>query len=105
MIGKSELSQKLAQKTGLSGAKAAVAMNAMLDAILESIEQGQEVRLMGFGSFKVTQTKERRGRNPRTGEPITIPAGKRISFSPGTKLTEAARGKEPPRGRQMARGR
>ncbi len=93
MIGKSEISQEVAKKTGLSGAKATQAVNAVLDTLTEAVQRGEEVRIMGFGSFKVTETKERRGRNPRTGEPITIPAGKRLSFAPGTRLVEATRGK------------
>lgn len=93
MLGKSEIARTVAEKTGLSGAKAAQAVNAVVDAITEGVQSGEEVRLMGFGSFKVAETKERRGRNPRTGEPIVIPAGKRLSFAPGTRLLEAARGK------------
>ncbi len=92
MVGKSEIAQAVAQKAGLSGTKANQVVNAVLDAITDAVQRGDEVRLMGFGSFKVSKTKERRGRNPRTGEPITIPAGKRLSFSPGTKLSGATRG-------------
>lgn len=91
MLGKSDLTKKVATRAGLTGVKATTAVNAMLDAIAEAIEEGEEVRLIGFGSFKVTETRERRGRNPRTGEPITIPAGRRLSFSPGAKLVEALR--------------
>lgn len=91
MLGKSDMAKKVAAKTGLTGVKATAAVNATLDAITEAVWNGDEVRLVGFGNFKVTETKERRGRNPRTGEPLTIPAGRRLSFTPGTRLVQALR--------------
>ncbi len=95
MLGKSDLAKNVAAKTGFTATKANEAVNAVLDAITEAIESGEEIRLVGFGSFKVSETKERRGRNPRTGEPITIAAGRRLSFSPGSNLTEAIAIKKP----------
>jgi DNA-binding protein HU-beta len=90
-VGKSEIIQKVAEKSGISNAKASQAVNATLDSIADALKKGEEVRITGFGSFRVTHTKEKMGRHPRTGEPIQIPAGKRPSFSPGSKLVEAAR--------------
>ncbi|MBI2865561.1 MAG: HU family DNA-binding protein [Chloroflexi bacterium] len=94
-MGKSDLVRKVAAKAGMTGAKATAAVNATFEAITEAAGQGEEVRLIGFGSFKVSETKERRGRHPRTGQPITIAAGRRVSFSPGSKLTDAVAIKKP----------
>ena len=92
MLGKTELVKRTAEKTGLSSSKADQSVNAVLDVIADALSRGEEVRLTGFGTFRVTETKERTGRNPRTGEPITIKAGRRPAFTPGAKLAEAVRG-------------
>jgi DNA-binding protein HU-beta len=89
---KTELIQTVAKKTGQTQSQAGKAVDAVIDSIRESLGAGQDVRLPGFGTFRVTQTKERQGRNLRTGEKMTIPAGKRASFSAGTQLVEAVRG-------------
>ncbi len=88
VVGKGELASRIAEKAGLSTAQANKALNTVLDSIADSLEKGDEVRLTGFGTFRVAETKERTGRNPRTGEPLKIPAGRRISFSASSKLTE-----------------
>lgn len=92
MLGKSEFAQQLAQKTGMPTSKANQFLNAFLDTITEDLARGEEVRLTGFGSFRVMPTKERMATNPRTREKIRVPAGKRLSFSPGSHLTAAVRG-------------
>ncbi len=86
VIGKGELASRIAEKSGLSSSQANKVLNTMLDAIGQILEEGGEVRLTGFGTFRVTNTKERQGRNPRTGEPMTIPAGRRIGFSASPRL-------------------
>jgi len=91
VVGKGEMASRIAEKAGFSTAQASRALNAVLDAIADSLAKGDEVRLTGFGTFRVTETKERIGRNPRTGEPIKIPAGRRVSFSPSPRLTESAK--------------
>lgn len=91
-IGKSELQQKVATEAGLNKAQAGRAVDAVLNSIEGALKKGEEVRLTGFGSFRVTQTKARTGRNPRTGETINIKAGKRPAFSPGSRLKEAVGG-------------
>jgi DNA-binding protein HU-beta len=92
-VGKSELQQKVAQEAGLNKAQAGRAVDAVLNSIEGALKKGEEVRLTGFGSFRVTHTKARTGRNPRTGESISIKAGKRPAFSPGSRLKEAVGGK------------
>ena len=66
----------------------------LFDAITESLKQGDSLTLVGFGSFKVTKRAARQGRNPRTGEPISIPAATVPSFAPGKVLRDAVNGKK-----------
>lgn len=89
---KSDLIQRVSKEAGLSQSQTSKVVNAVFDVITEALQHGEDVRITGFGTFKVTQTGERIGRNPRTGEQITIPAGKRPSFSAGASLVEAVRG-------------
>lgn len=96
MIGKTELAQRLAQRTGLATSRAAEVLNAVFDTVTEALASGEEVRITGFGTFRVAQTRERRGRHPRTGEPMVIPGRKRPAFSAGSALVEAVqKGKAP----------
>src|SRR5579884_919829 len=93
-IGKTELQQQVADATGLNKSQAGRAVDAVLDAITNALASGEEVRLTGFGNFRVTNTAARTGRNPRTGETINIAAGKRPAFSPGSRLKQAVSGAE-----------
>lgn len=88
-IGKAELTQQVAEAAQLNKAQAGRAVDAVFSAIENSLKSGDEVRLTGFGNFRVTKTAARQGRNPRTGETINIPAGKRPAFSPGSRLKQA----------------
>ena len=89
--------EKVAAKTELGKAEAAVAVDAVLDLIAETLRSNERVDLRGFGSFAVKERKERQGRNPRTGETITIAAKRDASFKPGKELTEKlAQGGTPP---------
>lgn len=92
-IGKTELAQQVAEKSGLNKAQATRAVDAVLNSIRDELSGGGEVRLTGFGNFVVTQTSARTGRNPRTKETIQIPAGKRPAFRPGSGLKSAVSGK------------
>ena len=65
---------------------AKAALDSLLEAITGALKKGDAVTLTGFGTFKVTERKARTGRNPQTGEPIQIAAGKSIKFSAGKKL-------------------
>ena len=85
---KQQLIEKVAAKTELGKAAATVAVDSVLDLIAEALQANERVDLRGFGSFSVKERKERQGRNPRTGETITIAAKRDASFKPGKELTE-----------------
>jgi DNA-binding protein HU-beta len=88
-VTKAQVEESVANAANLNKAQAKRAVDAVFDFITETLSKGDEVRLTGFGSFKVTETKARQGRNPRTNEDIQIPAGKRPTFKAGTGLKEA----------------
>jgi DNA-binding protein HU-beta len=87
---KDELCEKLAFKASLpSKAAAAKALEAIVGCIQESLVQGDGVTLTGFGSFSVVERAARIGRNPSTGAEMTIPAAKKVKFTPGKFLKDA----------------
>jgi len=86
---KAELVAKIAEKTGLSKKDAESALNAFMDSVKEALAAGEKVSLVGFGTFEVVERAERKGRNPQTGEEITIPASKAPKFRPGKGLKDA----------------
>ncbi|GHO52975.1 transcriptional regulator [Ktedonobacter robiniae] len=88
-IGRQELSRRIAKQAKLSQKQASEVLEATLDAIREALQNGDEVRLVGFGSFKVRTSAERKGVNPRDGKEIVVPAKERVRFSPGKELSEA----------------
>jgi nucleoid DNA-binding protein len=91
---KSDLIHQLSADTGLSQSQAGKVVNEVFNLIASSLQKGDDVRITGFGTFRVSETKERTGRNPRTGTPITIPAGKRVVFAPGSGLSETVKGED-----------
>ncbi|BAV91531.1 HU family DNA-binding protein [Candidatus Desulfovibrio trichonymphae] len=87
---KAELVDKIRAKAGLSSkAKAEEALDAVIASVRETLAAGDSVTFTGFGSFKVVTRAARKGRNPRTGKEITIPAGKVAKFTPGKGLKDA----------------
>lgn len=88
---KAELIDKIASGTGLSKADSARALDATLNSIKGALKKGQKVTLVGFGTFSVSKRKSRKGRNPRTGEVITIPAAKIPKFTAGKALKDAVK--------------
>lgn len=86
---KSELIAAVAEKANLSRNEASGAVEAAFDVIASTLQKGEEVKIAGFGNFKVTARAEREGRDPRTGLPVKIPASKRPKFSPGKALKDA----------------
>lgn len=88
-MNKNELIAAVADEAGLSKADSEKAVNAVFDAIADSLKKGDEVRLMGFGSFAVSERAASEGRNPRTGEKIRIPASKQVKFKVGKGLKDA----------------
>lgn len=90
-MNKGELTNAIAQKTKISKAKAAETLNAAIDAIKATLKKGQKVSLIGFGTFLVRSRKARKGRNPKTGQEITIKARKVPAFSAGSELKKMLR--------------
>jgi DNA-binding protein HU-beta len=88
-IGRQELSKRIAKQAKLSQKQAAEVLEATLDAIREALQEGDEVRLVGFGSFKVRKSAARKGVNPRNGQVIEVPEKDRVRFTPGKELSEA----------------
>jgi len=83
------LIERVASGAGLSKADAGRVVNAIIGSITSALKKGKSVRLVGFGTFKVSKRKARNGRNPKTGEVITIKATKVPRFSPGKSLKDA----------------
>ena len=83
---KVELVEAVATKAGLTKADATRAIDATFETITCALKNGDKVPLIGFGTFGVSERAERTARNPRTGENITIPAKKVVSFKVGTAL-------------------
>lgn len=83
---KADLIEQIAQKSQLTKKDSEKALNGCLDAIQESLTRDGKLTLTGFGTFSVTERKERKGRHPRTGEEMTIPASKTVKFKPGKGL-------------------
>ena len=89
MSNKNDLIGMVADKAGLTKAQAGEAVDAVFDAITTSLKKGEEVRLVGFGTFAVSQRKASVGRNPATGAEIKIPASNQAKFKPGKGLKDA----------------
>lgn len=88
-MNKSELINAVAEKAALSKKDSEAAVAAALDAISAALAEGDEVRLVGFGTFEVKKREARIGRNPKTKETIQIPASKVPVFKPGKALKDA----------------
>ncbi|NTV50978.1 MAG: integration host factor subunit alpha [Geobacteraceae bacterium] len=89
---KSDLAEKIQAGIGLSKKESAEMMEAVLSIMKETLESGETLKISGFGSFIVKQKKDRRGRNPQTGEPITIEARSILTFKPSSVLRQAING-------------
>lgn len=88
-MNKNDLVASVAANSGLSKADSTKAVDAVFDSITSSLKGGNEVRLVGFGTFTVTQRRASEGRNPRTGEKIQIPASNQPKFRAGKGLKDA----------------
>ena len=90
-MNKSELIQAIADEAELSKHDAAEFVNAFISVVTQELKDGNDVTLAGFGVFHVSERAERQGRNPQTGETLTIPATKKPRFRPGKPLKEAVK--------------
>ena len=88
-MNKSELIDTIAKTADLSKTKAEEALNATIQAVTTALKKGDEVKLIGFGTFKVSNRAATTGRNPRTGEAIQIKASKQAKFVAGKALKDA----------------
>lgn len=86
---KTELIAAVAEKAEISRKDAEKAVSAVLDTIIESVANGEDIRLVGFGTFECHDRKERKGVNPQTKEKITIPASKVPVFKAGKAFKDA----------------
>ncbi len=86
---KKELITAIAEKADLTKKDSEAALSAIVAAITEELEKGNDVQLTGFGTFSVKTRAARQGKNPRTGETITIPANKAPAFKAGKALKDA----------------
>lgn len=88
-MNKNDLVAQVAEAAGLSKTDATKAVDAVFDGIAEAMKKGDEVRLVGFGTFAIAERAASEGRNPRTGEKIAIPASKQPKFKAGKNLKDA----------------
>lgn len=84
-----ELSAAIANETGLDRKDAEAAVKAFVDVVTRELQKGEKVQLVGFGTFEVSERAEREGRNPQTGETMTIAATKSPKFKAGKALKDA----------------
>ena len=88
-MNKNDLISAVADSSGLTKGDAMTAVESVFEAISGALKSGDEVRLVGFGTFSVAKRKASTGRNPRTGEPMTIKASSQPKFKAGKGLKDA----------------
>ena len=88
---KAELVGKIAAKANITKASAERSLNSFLDAVKDALTKDGKLTLTGFGACAVETRKARKGRNPRTGAEIQIPASKVVKFRPGKNLKDAVK--------------
>lgn len=87
-MNKTELVSAIAEKAELSKKDAEKALKGFVDAVTEELKKGEKVQIVGFGTFEVSERAAREGRNPQTGEAMTIKASKSPKFKPGKALKD-----------------
>jgi DNA-binding protein HU-beta len=94
MAGKADIVSVMAEQAGITKKEAAAAYDAFVDYVTSTCKKGDRCSVPGVGSFNVTTRKSRKGRNPRTKEPITIPASRGVRFKAGKDLRDAVNKKK-----------
>jgi len=89
---KSDLIERLAGRADMTRPRAEELLDFLLNDVTEALKKGEKVNISGFGTFTVSNRKARTGRNPKTGEPIEIPASRSAKFKAGKTLKEALGG-------------
>lgn len=92
-MNKAELVSAISEAAGLKNKETEALLEALTSSIAGALHKGGKVAITGFGTYSVTKRKARKGRNPRTGKQITIPASKAPRFSAGKALKDALKGK------------
>ena len=87
-MNKTELISAISEKSELTKVDTEKALKAFIDTVTDELKNGGKVQLVGFGTFEVGERAERQGRNPKTGEAITIPASKSPKFKAGRSLKD-----------------
>ncbi|MBR5298008.1 MAG: HU family DNA-binding protein [Parabacteroides sp.] len=87
-MNKTEFINAVAEKSGLSKVDAKKAVEAFVETVSNELKEGGKVALLGFGSFSVAEKSARKGVNPKTKQPIEIPARKSVKFKAGAELNE-----------------
>ncbi|SFH40562.1 DNA-binding protein HU-beta [Priestia megaterium] len=90
-MNKTELVDAVATKSELTKQNSKKAVEALFETISNTLAQEEKIQLVGFGTFEIRERAERTGRNPQTGEEMTIPASKSPAFKPGKELKEAVK--------------
>lgn len=88
-MNKADLVDVLALEVGITKREAEVVLNAFMDAVVKSVARGEKVTLVGFGTFDASQRNARTGRNPKTNEPLEIPAKRVARFKAGKEFAVA----------------
>lgn len=91
-MNKADLINEIANSTGLTKTKAGETIDAMVSAIETALSKGDKVTLVGFGTWETSSRQARKGRNPKTGAEIAIPAKKVARFRAGSNLTKQVNG-------------
>ena len=85
---KAELVEEVSRVSDLTKKHSEVIVDTVFESIIEALKRGEKIELRGFGSFRVRERGARRGRNPKTGDPVSIPAKRVPYFKPGKELKE-----------------
>lgn len=91
-LHRADVVEQIADRAGLSTRQADAALAALRDVLVEAVREGRAVRIAGLLAVDRTERAARTGRNPRTGEPLEIPAGHTVRVSAGSALKDAVRG-------------
>jgi DNA-binding protein HU-beta len=92
---KAEVAAKLASKIGISNRQSVEAVEVFLECVKNALKEGDRVSLVGFGTFYIKERDARNGRNPRTGDSISIPRKRVATFKPGKALRETVKNLRP----------
>jgi DNA-binding protein HU-beta len=85
-MNKAQIVSRVARDTKMTKVRIALVVDRFLDEVTRALKKGDRASLVGFGTFTVTRRRARRGRNPQTGSPITIPARRVVRFTSGKTL-------------------